>query len=384
MPKQRWLNGSKSSYMWKQIKQHPFIVVGIIVVIFALTAFAIAVIMFGWDWTGFTGGESKVTTTMITPGTTTTTTPRATVATEQQPAKTLWDWLGLLAVLTIPAVVGLGAAWFTAQQGKESDRENKDNQRETALQAYVDKMSELLLEKNLRESAKDDEVRVIARVRTMTILPRLDATRKSSVLLFLHESGLIEKGKYIIDLSGANLSAANLRTDNLSTANLRKTYLGGANLWETDLSEAILSEAILSRATMNNSNLVEADLSEATLIEADLSGADMHRANLSRADLSGATLFGVNLSEADLSDTLLSGATLIRANLSNANLSGADLRYNVIYQMQKGGYIHAERVNLQATDLSGANLFGAEITTEQLNQAKSLKGATMPDGSIHE
>jgi len=37
-----------------------------------------------------------------------------------------------------PIVVGLGAAWYTAQQGKVSDRENKDNQRETALNATFD------------------------------------------------------------------------------------------------------------------------------------------------------------------------------------------------------------------------------------------------------
>ena len=36
----------------------------------------------------------------------------------KQHAKTLWDWLQLLAALAIPVVVGFGAAWFTAQQGK--------------------------------------------------------------------------------------------------------------------------------------------------------------------------------------------------------------------------------------------------------------------------
>jgi uncharacterized protein YjbI with pentapeptide repeats len=37
--------------------------------------------------------------------------------------------------------------------------------------------------------------------------------------------------------------------------------------------------------------------------------------------------------------------------------------------------------NLSDADLSRANLKGAKVTDEQL--AKSLKGATMPDGSIH-
>jgi hypothetical protein len=89
--------------------------------------------------------------------------------------KTLWDWLQLLAAFAIPLVVGFGAVWFTTRQGKVADAENTNNQRETALQAYIDKMSELLLEKHLRESQPNDEVRKIARVRTLTILPRLDA-----------------------------------------------------------------------------------------------------------------------------------------------------------------------------------------------------------------
>jgi hypothetical protein len=58
-----------------------------------------------------------------------------------------------------------------------SDRENTDNQRDTALQAYIDKMSELLLDKKLRESAEDDEVRLIATVRTRAVLARLDDER---------------------------------------------------------------------------------------------------------------------------------------------------------------------------------------------------------------
>ena len=56
--------------------------------------------------------------------------------------KTLWDWLQLLAALAIPVVVGFGAVWFTSRQGKVADAENKDNQHETALQSYIDKMSE--------------------------------------------------------------------------------------------------------------------------------------------------------------------------------------------------------------------------------------------------
>jgi uncharacterized protein YjbI with pentapeptide repeats len=253
--------------------------------------------------------------------------------------KTLWDWLGLLAALAIPVVVGFGAAWFTVQQGKVSARENTDNQRETALQAYIDKMSELLLEKKLRVSAEDDEVRKIARARTLTILPRLDAKRKRSVLQFLHESGLIfTKDNPIVDLSGADLSNANLVKADLSGAYLPRVDLSNANLHEALVVNAYLVEADLSRAS-----LYAADLRFARLDEANLSGTDL-RATLNHADLRGADRNGADLR----------GATLVEANLSGASLSKADLK----------------------------NATG--ITIEELEkQAKSLKGATMPDGSTH-
>src|SRR5215472_10573817 len=82
-----------------------------------LVTFIVAAYRFQWGWTGFL-------------------------------TKTLWDWLNLLGVFAIPVVVGLGAAWYTAQQAQVSDRENTDNQREAALQTYIDKMSELLLSNN--------------------------------------------------------------------------------------------------------------------------------------------------------------------------------------------------------------------------------------------
>ena len=87
-----------------------------------------------------------------------------------------------------------------------------------------------------------------------------------------------------------------------------------------------------------------------------------HVINLSAADLRDA-----DLSFADLSFADLSFADLFAADLSGADLSFADL----------------SDANLFTADLSGADLSGATVTQEQLAQAKSLQGATMPDGSKH-
>src|SRR5713226_4546074 len=313
---------------WRQNRSRLLLVVGAMVLLVGVVVLIIAGYIFKWDWTGFNEH-------------------RGPNILQYQPAKTLWDWLQLLGVLAIPVAVVLGVAWFTTKQGQVGDAENKDNQREAALQAYIDNMLELLLAKNLRSSTEDEEVQKIARVRTLTVLRRLDAERKGSVLQFLQESGLIGKDKRVLNLTGANLIGANLIGANLSGANLSGVYLSRADLSGADLSKANLSGVVLSGADLSLANLIGANLSGASLYEANLS-----LANLSRADLSGANLSKANLSGANLSEVVLSGA-----NLNGANLNGADL--------------------------SGANLRGALVTAEQLTATKLLQGATMPDGSKH-
>jgi hypothetical protein len=73
------------------------------------------------------------------------------------PKKTLWDWLELLVVpVTIAVFTTVGGAWFTRQRAQD-----------TALEAYLDKMSGLLIDKQLhREYGRYADTRVTARGRT--------------------------------------------------------------------------------------------------------------------------------------------------------------------------------------------------------------------------
>jgi hypothetical protein len=111
---------------------------------------------------------------------------------------------------------------------------------------------------------------------------------------------------------------------------------------------------------------------------ANLRDADLNGANLSGANLGGADLNGANLSDADLVGANLSGAHLLGADLSGANLSDADLAGAGLF------FTNLIGANLSGADLSGANLTDAKVTDEQLAEAKSLKGATLPDGTKHE
>ncbi len=316
--------------------KYRFVVIAAIVCV-CLAGFAVAAYWFKWDWTGFSGhiGPNVL---------------------QYQPEKTLWDWLSLLGVLAIPVVVAFGAAWFTTQQGKASEAENKDNQREAALQSYIDKMSELLLKKGLLGSERDVEARNIARVRTLTVLRNLNPARKASVLSFLHESGLLHKDGTALNLKGADFSQTDLSIANLgSDTNVSRSWMLEHGFYG-DLRNINLAGVNLRHALLYGINLKEANLSEAYLSDANLA-----EANLESADLTGARFRYTILENANLTNARLHGAYLHHTYLKNAKLTGADLS-NADFK----------DANLEGADLQGANLEGAIFTA-----------ATMPDGKKH-
>jgi len=276
--------------------------------------------------------------------------------------KTLWDWLQLLIV---PVVLSLITVVFAWQQDIRQDQiENKrakaerelarERAQDEALQAYLDQMSNLLLEKNLRESAKDSEVSTLARARTLTVLSRLDSARKQRLLQFLYEAGLLHQENAVIELNGADLSGIDLHFNNLSGGGPFLLNVARTPFYSTGASQpskaANLSGVILS----------DANLESALLVYTDLSEADLRDANLRNAELRKTDFFLANLSDANLSHALLNRANLSGADVSDANLSDAIL---------------------SDADLSGAK----GITNEELaQQARNLEGATMPDGQKYE
>jgi uncharacterized protein YjbI with pentapeptide repeats len=213
--------------------------------------------------------------------------------------KSIWD---LLELLIIPAFLAVIALKFSQAEREAKDKIAKDGQQEAVLQAYFDQMTELSLEKGLSTSRphatpEENDVRHIARARTLTVVRRLNGEQKGLLVRFLYQSKLIQKGKQSIDLSGADLSQADLSGSELE-GNRDRTFTGyltlsGAQLFGVNLTDADLSEAKLSEA-----NLVMADLTRANLTDAQLMFADLRSAILTGADLSGANLLGANLSGA--------------------------------------------------------------------------------------
>ena len=254
---------------------------------------------------------------------------------------TVRNWLELLVVPLV--LLGIGLLFQIQQNGVEKRRleaeQHIEEQRaqDEALQTYLEQMGQMLLDKDrpLRQSKEGDEVQLLARARTVTILRRLDSARNRDILQFLREARLVPSNKYeiqehIVRLDNSNLSKADLRGANLDSFDLHGTDLSGA-----DLRDARLPWSYLPYAKLNGANLRGAYLRG----DPDQSG------------------------DADLSDANLSEADLSYDNLSSANLQGA---------------------NLTDAVLRGTNLSNAKVTSEQLAEAKSLEGATMPNGQKYE
>jgi preprotein translocase subunit Sss1 len=98
---------------------------------------------------------------------------------EIQRRKTLWDWMDLLLV---PLMIAGIASWFTwwqnnSQQGLEARQRAQEAERQaqySALQAYLDQMSQLMFERDLLGTEEGDAVFTLAQARTTAIIGQSD------------------------------------------------------------------------------------------------------------------------------------------------------------------------------------------------------------------
>jgi hypothetical protein len=174
----------------------------------------------------------------------------------------------------IPVLLTAGG-WYLTTQENTRQREMADEvQKNNVLQAYVESIQSLLLDKEhpLVASNPSTVSQGIARALTLAALTQLDSkkgsiqervgvnAKKSLAINFLLDSGLNTKPGRIFSLSGANLSRADI-----SGADLRGADLSGADLSMTDLRGTNLRGTDLRGADLSFANLSGADLSEAFL-----------------------------------------------------------------------------------------------------------------------
>ena len=127
--------------------------------------------------------------------------------------RTFLDWADAIGVPIIVVVIA-GIFVLVAQKAGERARIERelqlDQAREETLRAYLDRISDLVLERGLTESATDSPERAIAIARTHNALTTLDGPRKGLLIRFLNESRLIRIGHTVIPLTMTNLSNIDL------------------------------------------------------------------------------------------------------------------------------------------------------------------------------
>jgi hypothetical protein len=194
-------------------------------------------------------------------------------------------------------LVGIGLLFEMQQAAREDQRAKAERElaeeraQDEALQAYLDQMSQLMLERKLLEAEPGDPVHTLAQARTSTVILTLDAEHNESVAHFLTNSGLAVRS-----------------TGSARPRLLNEIALSHATLSDANLFNAALSSADLSNANLSNALLSSADLSFAYLRHADLPYADLRGADLSDADLRYAE--GITNEELEQQAASLKGATM--------------------------------------------------------------------------
>jgi Pentapeptide repeats (8 copies) len=220
--------------------------------------------------------------------------------------KTGFDFVQLFLFPLLLAFAGYFFQYFQQQSADERYREE-------ALQLYYKDMRELMLEKNLRVSNSRDEVRSIARARTLSVLRQLDTQRKGLLTLFLKESNLItskedDERNPIRKHKEGKLTAANPNGKLFSQAGI--ISMSGANLESTDLKDMDLRYVSFWYTKLKNAHLEEADLRHANLSKANLEGAHLDGANLESANLDGANLDKVSMRGTKFCKTTMPDGTI--------------------------------------------------------------------------
>ena len=262
--------------------------------------------------------------------------------------KTAWDWLS---ILFVPLIL-LGGGYFLnttiqrnatraerqqqelAETSEKRFRElelarqreqraleldiEEDRVREVALQDYLDRISNLVIDqyRDVIESYENENagpltkfisysVDAVVRSRTTVILRRLDASRRSIVIEFLREMRidiLIRSFKYL-DLSNTTFPIDfDLSSIDLDGVNLASAFLQGA-IFSKDADSPNFSQAYLQYAKFENVSYLFPKFFKAHLVD-----ADFQRATLYAADFREAVLWGANFQDTNLTSAALRGA----------------------------------------------------------------------------
>jgi uncharacterized protein YjbI with pentapeptide repeats len=332
--------------------------------------------------------------------------------------KTAWD---LAELLIIPLFLAMVAYYFNrtqkeveqsiAEQQRQSDQKiANDRLQENELQTFYDRMTELLLDKNLRSSGTNDEVRSIARTRTITTLRNLDENRRGFIIQFLFEAGLINQLQPIIALKNADLRRIVFSRSQIHQISLEHTIMTDSTLYKSvfqdvNFSKSDLSGAKFDRTSCLGCNFDDANLSKTVAYnfyglkssyercnfsEVDFTGANLVETKFNHANMESCVINHAQLFNAELVEAVLRNAKANKVNLQNAKCFGANfdnaelhsiIATNAEFRLSSFRGAILEKANFQQASLVGAQLQGAKLRGANLVEA-DLKGANLSGADL--
>jgi uncharacterized protein YjbI with pentapeptide repeats len=347
----------------------------------ALLVFALLIIATRMLWPDFIGAVTKTTTTTIHVKQPEEAGVREVDTMVERQNITFWHIVG---TVLIPVTGGLLIGWAgfkfnQRQREREEAVENKQAQ-DNAIQAYLDQMSDLLVDRHLRSLPKGSDIHRLAEARTLEVLLGLDGERKRRPLKLVYGLGLIKNRLHTSERDEALLDVENLSLNNPIIGERDGALLDLQNLSldHADLTELSLRDACLRFADIRGADLQGSDLSGADLSYADLRGANLTNTDLSAANLSGANLLPYDeqepakLSLHNLKDHALPSDDYLRslAKLQDERLRGLSSRLTRRVQNRLLLRKPVTFTNLTDAKLAGANLTGAILANADLRHTR--------------
>lgn len=257
---------------------------------------------------------------------------------EFQRAKTLWDWMELL---LIPVMLTIGVAWLNKREkekeesAKELEREiAQDKRQQEALDAYLSRMSNLILDMSSSHASTDiatASFKSVAEAQTIAVLRTLDGKRKGQVLEFLYRNGLLggpekEQPMPTLDLKRAELRHVDLIVGLPKDVDNNTEHTDWGDDPDCRLRKYVdkFSEQSRWRIGLVGAEMLQADFYKAALVLTDLTGANLEEAYLVNAYLHGAILENAVFNRANLTKATLYKASCVGTKFSGAKLCGVN------------------------------------------------------------
>ena len=212
--------------------------------------------------------------------------------------------------LSTPITLILVGFLITKRISNEQLEINERNNQEEILQKYLDDIEKLILDNKLNDDDDNNQARVIAQVKTLTVLRRLTSqlgNDKAIILQFLYDAELIVSQDDCDGLSQD--SKLNLESCDFTKVDLQNAFFKGLSLVNVDFKKSNFTNSYFVKSNFLASNFSEANLQNTNFessyliavffIKTNLKNANFQNTNLTDVKLEGANIEGANFYQSE-------------------------------------------------------------------------------------